>query len=211
MARDARGHAPVRGHHADRLDQAGSARRDAPALQGSCERVDRRRGPRCSRSAPRARPAGRRAHPCAVRWLIRPPAITPFYQVLAYLRAKPARASELLDRDKPLWPAAQATGTSRTSDEEMARINIEASAALAGWLDLHRSDRGGRRYAQFVDRAVSYLPMPRRRRSSRPAASWPWRIARQPPASCAPATPSESRGRVLTPSAIPAGCSPTRW
>jgi len=70
----------------------------------------------------------------------------------------------LLDRDKPLWPAAHAKGTSRISDEEMARINIEASAALAEWIDLHRADRGGRRYAQLVDRAVSYLP----KRNSRP-------------------------------------------
>lgn len=51
-------------------------------------------------------------------------------------------------------------GISRISDGEMARINIEASAALAEWIDLCRADRGGGLYAQLVDRAVSYLPMP---------------------------------------------------
>jgi hypothetical protein len=66
----------------------------------------------------------------------------------------------LLDRAKPLWPAVHAEGISRISDAEMARINIEASAALAEWIDLFRADRGGGRYAQLVARAVSYLPMP---------------------------------------------------
>ncbi|MGH7730217.1 MAG: hypothetical protein ACRENJ_03105, partial [Candidatus Eiseniibacteriota bacterium] len=37
----------------------------------------------------------------------------------------------LLDRDKPLRPAAQTKGASRISDAEMAHVNIEASAALA--------------------------------------------------------------------------------
>ena len=36
---------------------------------------------------------------------------------------------------------------SRISDDEMARINIEASAALAEWIDLHRTDPG--RHALF--------------------------------------------------------------
>jgi hypothetical protein len=44
----------------------------------------------------------------------------------------------------------------------MARINIEASAALAEWIDLYRSDPGGRSYTQLVDRAVCYLPMPKK-------------------------------------------------
>ena len=39
----------------------------------------------------------------------------------------------LLDRDKPLWSAVRSQGISRISDEEVARINIEASAALAEW------------------------------------------------------------------------------
>jgi hypothetical protein len=121
--------------------------------------------------------------------LIRSPETTLFHQVLAYVRAKPdpptrprgsaagregvaaaavvlrwgSYLAVLLDRDKPVWPAAaRPDGTSRISDEEMARINIEASAALADWIDLSRADDGGRLYAQLVDRAVSYLPIPRK-------------------------------------------------
>jgi hypothetical protein len=120
--------------------------------------------------------------------LIRPPQITLFHQVLTYLRAKPdpptrpsgsmagregvaaaalvlrwgSYLAVLLDRDKPLSPAVRAASTSRISDGEMARINIEASAALADWIDLYREDRGGQLYAQLVDRAVAYLPMPKK-------------------------------------------------
>jgi hypothetical protein len=117
-----------------------------------------------------------------------PPSSTLFHQVLAYLRAKPDppnRASGsmggregvaaavlvlrwgsylavLLDRHKPVWPVVRSASTSRISDEEMARINIEASAALAEWIDLYRADPGGRLYEQLVNRAVSYLPMPKK-------------------------------------------------
>jgi len=118
--------------------------------------------------------------------IIRPPATTLFHQVLAYLQAKPdpsMRSSDsmvglegvaaaalvlrwgsylsvLFDREKPLWPEVRSTATSRISDEEMARINIEASAALAEWIDLHREDEG--LFRQLVNRAVAYLPMPTR-------------------------------------------------
>jgi hypothetical protein len=118
--------------------------------------------------------------------LIRPPDTTLFHQVLAYLKAKPdppkrpsgsmvgregvaaaalvlrwgSYLAVLVDRDKPLWPEVRSTTTSRVSDEEMARINIEASAALAEWIDLHREDEG--LYRQLVNRAVAYLPMPMR-------------------------------------------------
>jgi hypothetical protein len=68
----------------------------------------------------------------------------------------------LLDRDKPLWPEVNSPTTSRISDEEMARINIEASATLADWIDLYRADRDGRAYEQLVNRAVAYLPMPKK-------------------------------------------------
>ncbi len=121
-------------------------------------------------------------------WIIRPPATTLFHQVLAYLREKPdpprcpsgsmvgregvAAAALVLrwgsylamvaDHDKPVWPEVNSPSTSRISDEEMARINIEASAALAGWIDLYRADQGGRAYEQLVNRAVAYLPMPKR-------------------------------------------------
>ena len=120
--------------------------------------------------------------------LIRPPATTLFHQVLAYLREKPdppkrplgslvghegvaaaalvlrwgSYLAVLLDHDKPVWPEVDSPSTSRISDEEMARINIEASAALADWIDLYRSDRGGRVHGQLVDRAVAYLPMPKK-------------------------------------------------
>jgi len=108
--------------------------------------------------------------------------------VLAYLRAKPdppqrpsgsmvgregvaaaalalrwgSYLAVLLDHDKPLWPAVHLPETSRISDGEMARINIEASAALAEWIDLYREDPGGRLYEQLVNRAVVYLPMPKK-------------------------------------------------
>ena len=68
----------------------------------------------------------------------------------------------LLDHDKPVWTGAELPGTSRISDEEMARINIEASAALAEWIDLYRSDPGGHLYEKLVNRAVTYLPMPKK-------------------------------------------------
>jgi hypothetical protein len=42
------------------------------------------------------------------------------------------------------------------------RVNIEASAALAEWVDLYRADPGGRRYERLVNRAVVYLPMPKK-------------------------------------------------
>jgi len=119
-------------------------------------------------------------------WLIHPPETTLFHQVLAYLQAKPDPPAHLsgtmisregvaaaalvlrwgsylavqLDRDKPAWPSVHSARTSRISNDEMARINIEASAALAEWIDLSRADGGGQMYTQLVKRAVSYLPMP---------------------------------------------------
>lgn len=118
--------------------------------------------------------------------LIRPPATTLFHQVLAYLQAKPdppkrpsgsmigregvaaaaltvrwgSYLAVLLDHDKPVWSEVHSARTSRISDEEMARINIEASAALAAWIDIYRADPGGGFYEQLVNRAVAYLPMP---------------------------------------------------
>jgi hypothetical protein len=126
--------------------------------------------------------------------VIHPPATTLFDQVLAYLESKPDPARRpsgsmvgregvaaaalvlrwgsylavLADPDKPLWPALHAAGTSRISDDEMARINIEASAALAKWVDLYRRDPGGPLCTQLVDRAVSYLPMPNRTSKPKP-------------------------------------------
>jgi hypothetical protein len=67
----------------------------------------------------------------------------------------------LLDRRKPIWREVKAPTTSRISDEEMARINIEASAALAEWVDLCRANRRQRSYFKLVARALHYLPMPK--------------------------------------------------
>jgi hypothetical protein len=120
--------------------------------------------------------------------IIRPPQTSLFHQVLAHLRAQPdppkrpsgsmagregvaatalilrwgSYLAVLLDRAKPVWPEAHSASTSRISDEEMARINIEASASLAEWIDFYRADPGGRLYEQLVNRAVSYLPMPKK-------------------------------------------------
>jgi hypothetical protein len=121
--------------------------------------------------------------------LIRPPRTTLFRQVLAYLREKPEPTERLpgstsdregvaasavtlrwgsylavlLDGSKPVWSEVKSPSTSRISDEEMARINIEASAALAEWIDLCRGDRNQRSYFKLVDRAVRYLPMTKRK------------------------------------------------
>lgn len=102
--------------------------------------------------------------------LIRTPATTLFHQVLGYLKTKPdppkrpsgsmvrregvaaaaltlrwgSYLAVLLDHDKPLWPEVQSARTSRISDEEMARTNIEASAALAEWIDIYCENPGGR-------------------------------------------------------------------
>lgn len=121
--------------------------------------------------------------------LLHPPGTTLFHQVLAYLREKPDPVEEprgstsdregiaaaavtlrwgsylavLLDSAKPIWSEVKSPATSRISDEEMARINIEASAAVAEWVDLCRTDRNRRLYFKLVDRAVSYLPMTKRK------------------------------------------------
>jgi hypothetical protein len=73
----------------------------------------------------------------------------------------------LLDRDKPVWSEVKSAGTSRICDQEMARINIEASAARAEWIDLC-ADPGGQRYEQLVNRAVLYLPMPKKTSKLKP-------------------------------------------
>jgi hypothetical protein len=124
--------------------------------------------------------------PQGSEYLLRPPAATLFHQVLAYLQAKPdppqrvcgsmagregvaaaaltlrwgSYLAVLFDHDKPLWPEVQAETTSRISDSEMARINIEASAGLAAWIELRREDEELCRL--LVNRAVAYLPMPTR-------------------------------------------------
>lgn len=119
-------------------------------------------------------------------FLIRPPATTLFAQVFAYLREQPdppaevSRGSDvdegvaaaaavlrwgsylavLLDNAKPMWSEIRSPGTSRIADAEMARIAIEATAALSAWIDLLRADDALQR--RIAARAVEYLPMPRR-------------------------------------------------
>lgn len=119
---------------------------------------------------------------------LRPPATSQFDQILKYLDAMPdppvrsgppladlegvaaaalvlrwgSYLAVLLDLDKPLWSEARSKTASRIADQEMARINIEASAALAKWIEVYRS-RGASEYQRLVRRAVAYLPMPLRR------------------------------------------------
>ena len=132
--------------------------------------------------------------PSGPEWLIRPPSTTLFHQVLNYLKTKPdppkrptgstaaregivatmlvlrwgSYLSVLLDHDKPIWSEVHSERTSRISDDEMARVNIEASAALAEWIDLYRKERGNGLYAQLVNRAGAYLPTPKAKKSVRP-------------------------------------------
>lgn len=96
--------------------------------------------------------------------IVQPPRVTLFRQLLEYLRAKPDPPAQtgivevegtaaaaialrwgsyfavLTDHTKPLGGQARSRDASRISDSEMARINIEASAALAEWIDLLRRD-----------------------------------------------------------------------
>jgi hypothetical protein len=118
--------------------------------------------------------------------VVHPPSVTLFHQVLAYLRERPDPAppkgsqdereglatvavtlrwgsylAVLADTRKPIWSEAKSPGVSRISDTEMACINIEASAALAGWVDIARLDPP--MYEKLVARALAYLPMPKTR------------------------------------------------
>jgi len=64
----------------------------------------------------------------------------------------------LTNRDLPQWAAAFDPEVSCIGDGEMARINIEASAALSDWLDLMRTDQP--RFRKLVKAAVQLLPFP---------------------------------------------------
>ena len=64
----------------------------------------------------------------------------------------------LAKRDLPQWTAAYDPEVSYIGDGEMARINIEASAALAGWIDLMRADQ--QHFRKLVRAAVQLLPFP---------------------------------------------------
>ncbi len=58
----------------------------------------------------------------------------------------------------PQWAAAFDPEVSCIGDGEMARINIEASAALSGWIDLMQADQ--QRFRKLVKAAVQLLPFP---------------------------------------------------
>jgi hypothetical protein len=124
--------------------------------------------------------------------VITPPAMPMFEQVLSYLDSKPLPPNSglvpsggqegvaaaavclrwgsyfavLADQTKPVWSQARSKelreSVSRVSDSEMARINIEASAAMAAWVDIFRSDMLGR-YSELVAKAIAWLPMPQRK------------------------------------------------
>src|SRR5258708_6458172 len=64
----------------------------------------------------------------------------------------------LANHDLPQWAAAFDPEVSCIGDGEMTRINIEASAALAGWIDLMRADQ--QRFRKLVKAAVQLLPSP---------------------------------------------------
>ncbi len=116
-------------------------------------------------------------------WLIAriaPPTVPMFQQVVEYLETKPvppggnmrrdneARAAVavclrwgsyfavLADPSRPDAPDIADEQVSQIADEEMARMNIEISAALAWWLALRGADE--RRYDDLVHRALAYLP-----------------------------------------------------
>jgi len=116
-------------------------------------------------------------------WLIAkitPPATPKFQQVVEYLETKPvppggttkrddeARAAVavclrwgsyfavLADPSRPDAPDIADEGVSQIDDMEMARMNIEISAALAWWLTLRGADE--HRYDDLVHRALAYLP-----------------------------------------------------
>jgi hypothetical protein len=119
--------------------------------------------------------------------VIHPPKETLFGQVIDYLRTKsdppsPPKGSTvenegaaaaavvlrwgsylavLADNAKPVWAGARSPEASRICNSEMARINIEASAALAAWIDISREDRG--MYENLVGRVLAYLPLPKMR------------------------------------------------
>ncbi len=118
--------------------------------------------------------------------LISPPHTTMYRQVLSYLEeaAKdmkvPAKSglhfgevaiatvavclrwgsyfAVLASHDLPQWAAALDPAVSCIGDGEMARINIEASAALSDWIDLMQADR--QRFRKLVKATLQLLPFP---------------------------------------------------
>lgn len=119
-----------------------------------------------------------------VKRLVHPPETTMFEQVIDYLGSLPppqqypgihigqeavaatavclrwgSYLAVLMDRHKPLWSQARQRGLSRIADSEMARINVESSAALERWIDIMCHDRD--RYLLLMW-AARHLPMPQK-------------------------------------------------
>jgi hypothetical protein len=151
--------------------------------------------------------------------IVHPPERTMFSQVVDYLDGVPSSAGDsrylppealavvtaavcwrwgsyfavLADRNKPL--ARQVKGPdyhlkSLISDGEMARINIEASAALAHWFNLRRETPT--RFEALANRAAELLPVPRRTVKGWPEipAFWAvYKVARDYAQSSGPAEP----------------------
>jgi len=118
-------------------------------------------------------------HPVAV---IEPPETPMYRQVAAYLESKPTppdsnpkRADEaraatavclrwgsyfalLADPASSPSPAIDDEQVSQIDDDEMARMNVEISAALAWWFGMCGAN--DRHYFDLVQRALTYLPLP---------------------------------------------------
>lgn len=125
-----------------------------------------------------------RAENGVVQRYIHPPKRTMFEQVIDYLESLPSvpgypgmqigreaiaatavclrwgsYLAVLADRDKPLWSQVGQPGLSRISDSEMARINVEASAAMAQWIEIMRDNW---EHYLTLTWATHRLPMTRR-------------------------------------------------
>ena len=137
--------------------------------------------------------------------IVHPPGQTLFCQLLDYLERSPVQGEDsyatskyqalaatnvclrwgsylavLADRHKPLDPhlkMADYAAISHLADGEMARINIEASAALAHWIDLWREDFS--HYQLLVNRALSLLPMTRKTLTGWPERTPFWAVTAQ--------------------------------
>jgi hypothetical protein len=107
-----------------------------------------------------------------------------FAQVVEYLETKPvpqaacfrlaaeARAAVticmrlgsyfavLTNPSLPFSPSVDDASASHIHDDEMARMNIEISAAIAWWFNLKGSD--DKRYTGLVNRAITYPPLGRK-------------------------------------------------
>lgn len=114
-------------------------------------------------------------------YLLRPPSRSPYEQLIKYLESKPdpGRGRRTWSEIEALASVAVAIrwgsyyavladllrqkwrfdGSLHTSihDSEMARINIEASYAMARWIELYVSDRP--HALSIATRAVAYLPI----------------------------------------------------